>query len=301
MGRKVVVEAPASTANIGPGFDNAAIAIDLWNTLTLEPGSGVVTITGEGATELPTDQSNLIVSTFAKASNLDGNQWDFKIHNEVPIARGLGSSTSAAALGLLAGWEVTGRKWTNNDLFAALNDIDGHPDNAAACAFGGVTLIAGAADEVPKVIELPVPVWLQVLLVIPDYKVETSLARSILPPTYERSAVVRAIRNAGSLYAAFIQSNSDLFAECVEQDIVHEPWRQGLVPELHVVRDCLADTQSYGVTISGAGPTLAVWAPTSCDLATLLTTLKGCEELAGCRLLPTVFSEGGASGQSFHQ
>lgn len=270
-GQEISVSAPASSANLGPGFDCIGVAIDLRNTVVVRAGAGNVTIVGEGSTDnvgmpaLPTDSSNFVIATFERACGMNHSEFDIECTNSIPLARGLGSSTAAAATALIAGWEVAGKRWTPEMLFQELALIDGHADNAGACVFGGCVIASLDDAGVARHLQLPIDPLiasedpLTPLFVIPDWMLSTDKARAALPDSYERSKTIQAISNAAFLVSALTQGNAGLLTELLHSDVVHEPARGGLIPELSLLRNALADCPVLGITISGAGPTLMVW------------------------------------------
>ncbi len=254
------VSAPASSGNLGPGFDVLAMALDLRNRVKVTTGAGTVHIDGHGAGDLPTDASNLVARAFeiAAGASIADSGVDLRCDNRIPPARGLGSSTAAAACGLVAGWYHAGVEWDEDSLFDALAELDGHPDNAAACAHGGIVLCRDEPDGV-DVVPLGAADWITPIAVVPDRELSTAESRRALPDTYERADVVRAIANAGLLVGGLIGGHVELVEDALHGDVLHEPHRAALVPELAEVREAASHTSALGATLSGAGPTVLVW------------------------------------------
>ena len=263
------VSAPASSANLGPGFDVLAMALELRNTVEVRGGSGVVTIRGHGADTLPADGTNLVARAFERASgtSIGDAGIDLRCDNAIPTARGLGSSTAAAACGALAGWHWAGvdhGDGTAQELFELLASFDGHPDNAAACAFGGLVLCHAIDGDAPDehdidVVELGPLGWITPIVVVPDRELSTDSARAALPSTYTTHDVVRTIGSAGLLVGALLGGHPELLEDVLDADVIHEPYRADLVPELAEVRAALAAVPALGATLSGAGPSVLVW------------------------------------------
>ncbi len=250
------VSAPASSGNLGPGFDVLAMALELRNSVRVTKGSGEVDVRGEGADSLPTNAANLVARAFEQASGtsiVDAGV-NLRCDNTIPPARGLGSSTAAAACGLVAGWHWAEHEWDDDELFEALATLDGHPDNAAACAYGGVVLC-----HEDDVIPLGALDWIAPVAVIPDRELSTEQARAALPASYDRADVVRAIGAASMLVGGLIGGHPELVEDALEQDVVHEPHRAALVPELAEIREAASHTSALGATLSGAGPAVLVW------------------------------------------
>ncbi|MCW2922790.1 MAG: serine kinase [Thermoleophilia bacterium] len=254
------VSAPASSGNLGPGFDVLAMALELRNLLQVRAGRGTVTVTGHGAGTLPTDATNLVARAFEQASGqtLAGAGVELRCDNRIPMARGLGSSTAAAACGLVAGWHHAEVDWDEDSLFDALAELDGHPDNAAACAHGGIVLCHDTGDDL-DVVALGAADWIAPLAVVPDRELSTEESRAALPDSYGRADVVRAIGAAALLVGGLVGGHPELVEEALERDVVHEPHRAALVPELAEVREAASHTRALGATLSGAGPTVLVW------------------------------------------
>ncbi|MBC7462213.1 MAG: homoserine kinase [Thermoleophilia bacterium] len=261
------VSAPASSGNLGPGFDVLAMALSLRNTVQVRQGTGLVDVRGEGAGSLPTDATNLVARAFEQAAGttIAAAGIDLRCTNTIPPARGLGSSTAAAACGLVAGWEYLEQEWDEDELFAALAVFDGHPDNAAACAHGGIVLChdrppVGDFPAELDVIPLGAADWIVPVAVIPDRELSTEQSRGVLPGSYSRHEVVQAIGAAGLLVGGLLGGAPELVESALETDVVHEPHRAALVPELAEARDAAhAGTEALGTTLSGAGPTVLVW------------------------------------------
>lgn len=254
------VSAPASSGNLGPGFDVLAIGLELRNKVKVTTGSGDVRISGRGAESLPADATNLIARAFEQAAGMSiaDAGVDLRCTNAIPPARGLGSSTAAAACGLIAGWHYSETDWDEDTLFTALAQLDGHPDNAAACAHGGIVLSHVTEDGTDVIPFGPID-WLTMLAVVPDRELSTGESRSVVPDSYPRADVVRSIGSSSLLVGGLLGGHPELVEEALETDVLHEPYRAALVPELAEVREAASHTRALGATLSGAGPTVLVW------------------------------------------
>lgn len=254
------VTAPASSGNLGPGFDVLAMALELRNRVQVKAGGGSVIVKGHGAGTLPQDATNLVARAFeiAAGRSIADAGVDLHCDNRIPPARGLGSSTAAAACGLLAGWHHTGTDWDEETLFTALAELDGHPDNAGACAHGGIVLCHDTPEGL-DVVPLGAADWIAPVAVVPDRELSTADSRAALPETFDRADVVRAISAAGLLVGGLLGGHPELVEDALHADVVHEPHRAALVPELAEVREAVSATQALGATLSGAGPTVLVW------------------------------------------
>ena len=234
----VRVRAPASTANLGPGFDCAAVALDLWNELEVSEGDG------------GSDPDHLGVRAFARLTTPEGKHFSFV--DRIPRERGLGSSAAVIALGLVAAAVVSGRDADPEELLARGLELEGHPDNLAAALVGGVCLtwsghVARIADRPPGV-----PIAL-----VPSTTVSTAEARSALPEQVPHADAVYTAARAALLGAALASGSADLLAESLD-DRLHEPYRGAGAPLLGDVRSRLPEG-ALGATISGSGPAVIVW------------------------------------------
>jgi homoserine kinase len=263
---RFVVRAPATTANLGPGFDCAGAALDLWNELEVlpaEPGEPLVELEGEGLEEIPTDESHLALRAFALGASLDGHR--FRFVNRIPLERGLGSSAATVAAGLVAGLIVGGRDLSSDDVLELALPLEGHADNLAPAMLGGVCLTwkAGGRHQTEQIAtDLP----LASIFVVPDSRVSTSESRGRLPETLLHADAVAAAAQSALLGAAIASGNADLLAEAFH-DRLHEPFRAPDAPLLAALRDTPVSGQR-GVTLSGSGPTVAVWVdPAEADRA----------------------------------
>jgi homoserine kinase len=238
------VRAPATSANIGAGFDTAAVAFELWNELEVTEGEGVV-VEGEGATELATDASNLAVRAYALLADPAGKRFSFV--NRIPLERGLGSSAAAIALGLVAAAPDAPAE----ELLAAGLTLEPHADNLAAALMGGLTLswdgrIARIAESLP----------LTPVAVIPTSRTSTERSRQTLPSTVPHAEAAASAGRAALLGAGAASGDAALFSAALG-DWLHEPYRPS--PVLDAVRAQLPPGCG-GATLSGSGPTVIAWA-----------------------------------------
>jgi len=250
----VRVVAPASTANLGPGFDTAAAALELWNEVTVEEGTGVA-IEGEGANELPRDASHLTLRAFALFAPPE--QFRFSFVNRVPLERGLGSSAAAIALGLVAGAAVTGRSAAPGDLLAVGVPIEGHADNLAAALYGGVCFAMkrnGSIHAARIAPDMPVGA----ILAVPATRTNTSQSRGGLPATVTHADAAHNAASAAMLGAAIAGGDASLLRDAFD-DRLHEQYRIADAPLLQQLRGHAPDG-TVGVTLSGSGPSVVVWA-----------------------------------------
>jgi len=255
MAEALIVTAPATSANLGPGFDVLAVALDFTNAvvITRRPGPLTVRVTGEGAGELPEDASNLICRALREGlDSLDG--LDVECRNRIPLGRGLGSSAASVCAGLIAANALGGLRWSPSEIIARATRLEGHADNAAACLTGGI--VAVGADH--STIRLEVPRALAFLAAIPLDQVATHEARAALPTAIPIRDAALTLANGIRLVLALTQGHlEDLPA--VLEDRLHEPYRGTMVPGLDAIRSLVGSHGCLGVTISGSGPTTLLW------------------------------------------
>lgn len=256
----VRVRVPASTANLGPGFDTLGMAFQLYSTITMRFADKTeIRLIGEELQELPVDKTNLVYEVaaglFAEA-NLPAPELYIEIETEAPLTRGLGSSASAIVGALAGANALAGEPFTREQIFAMASRLEGHPDNVGASVFGGFVVAAMPQDETGPIphATFPVPKALKTLVVIPDYWLATHKARGVLPEVYTKADVIYNVGHSSLLVAALAQGRLDLLASAM-QDRMHQPYRAPLVPGL---AEMLAEATAHGAlgaALSGAGPT----------------------------------------------
>jgi homoserine kinase len=251
------VLAPASTANLGPGFDSAAAALELWNEVVVEQavGDASVSVEGEGADEIAHDASHLSLRAFAVFAPVD--RYHFSFTNRIPLERGLGSSAAAIALGLVAGATAAGREVQPADLLVAAGEFEGHFDNLAAALYGGVT-VAWRRGGGPQAARIAGDMPLAPIIALPSARTNTHASRGALPEsvTHEDAA---ATAGAAMLLGAAVASGSAALLREAFHDRLHEPYRMNGSSLLRQLRDGLPPGAA-AVTLSGSGPSVVVWA-----------------------------------------
>jgi len=248
--------APASSANLGPGFDCLAVALELRNEVELRrSGDGEVRVvaSGEGG-DRAGGRDNLFVRAFEHGGG-DPAGIEFTMVNRIPYARGLGSSAATIAAGLIAA-----EAWLSHepgDLLGPATELEGHPDNVAAALNGGVTL-AWTGEQGPAAIGFGDP-GVEFVVVIAADELATEAARAALPATVSHADATHTAARAALLVAALAAADSELIGEALD-DRLHEPYRAPLVPLLGAVRARIDRMHgALGATISGAGPSVLVW------------------------------------------
>ena len=256
---KVRVKVPASTANLGPGFDCLGLALKLYNTGDAEETAGglEIQIAGEGEKSLPRGKSNLVYKMIALAFARSGKKLrGLKIcqTNEIPTARGLGSSSAAVIAGLVAGDMLAKARMTDRDILDASVESEGHPDNVVPALLGGLAISSMEGKKVQCVIVSP-PAGLKVLVAVPDFELSTKKARTALPKSYLKTDAVFNINKTAFLVSALFLGNYSMLGSAM-QDRIHQPYREKLVPGL---REALQiKEKNTGIALSGSGPSIVV-------------------------------------------
>lgn len=264
--RSVQVRVPATSANLGPGFDTLGIALAFGDEVTAttreEPGA-LVRVEGVGAGEVPTDASNLVVRSAAHVYTSLGRELpgvELVAHNRIPHGRGMGSSGSAIvagvmiAAGLLASDPESPLELSEAQLLEFATELEGHPDNVAPALFGGLT-IAWTTEQGPKFKRLLVHRGVAPLELVPSFTMSTELARSLQPSQVPHEDAVFNVSRSALLIAALTQSPELLFE--ATEDRLHQNYRGEAMPQ---TRDLIADLRSRGhaAVVSGAGPSVLV-------------------------------------------
>ena len=243
---------------MGPGFDCLGIALDIWNTVSVEIGARGFEISGYGADDLPRDSSNMVLASAERAFAEAGEpvpELRVVCHNDIPTARGLGSSSAALVGGLMAGNALSGGRLSRDDLFRIAAGVEGHPDNAAPALYGGMRIAAledgGGVTSAP----VPVPDNLSAVLYIPNVPMPTDEARGLLGAEVSRADAVFNIARAALLVRAM--ATGDLrHLRTATQDRLHQPARQTIFfPMKNIIRAALG-AGALGAFLSGAGSTV---------------------------------------------
>jgi homoserine kinase len=284
--RELRLSAPASSANLGPGFDCLAVALELRNEIEVRYGDHAgprVISEGEGAAGAPADAANLFVRAFAAAGGpIDG--LEVTSRNQVPFSRGLGSSAATICAGVVAARTLQGAGGGDRALALAA-ELEGHPDNVAAALSGGLTLAWTGRDGVRSLRLARCPV--EFVAVIPPHGLSTERARAALPAAVPHADAAHTAGRAALLVAALTAGRTDLVADALE-DRLHEPHRAPLVPLLSAVRAALAG-RALGATLSGAGPAVLVW----CEPGGAQRMAAELDGLDGARALALAVAEHG--------
>ncbi|WP_028708619.1 homoserine kinase [Propionicicella superfundia] len=261
VGTTAKVRMPATSANLGPGFDSLGIALDWTDEITVEvTESGFeVEVEGESADVVPTDESNLILNAVLRGlEELDASVPGLKLtaYNSIPHGRGLGSSAAAVVGGALAAWKLAHpvQEPDRRRLSLMAVDFEGHADNATACMYGGLTLAWGQYENQAHVM-LRVHPRLRVMMFVPETPVSTARARSILPDRVPRADAIDNASRAALLVHAVQDDLGLLWAATADK--LHQDYRAELMPESYTLMKSLR-SEGYAATLSGAGPSVLV-------------------------------------------
>jgi len=245
---RCLIRVPASSANLGPGFDSLACALDVHMQLEVEAtGSFAV----ETDLHVPRDRDNLVVRGFERLHPAD--EYTFRISTEIPSSGGLGTSAAAYVGGLLAADRLLGLGTGDAGIAALAAELEGHPDNAAAAVHGGFVVCAGG-----RVARFAPPAGLAALLVVPNEPVRTEAARAVLPASVPLADAAYNVGRSSQLVLGLATGDLDLVAAALD-DRLHQPYRAQLFPRSAALLSTARELGALGATISGAGPTVLVW------------------------------------------
>ena len=267
--KTVTVTVPASTANIGPGFDCLGVAVTLYNQFQFTAGASpqlkaqepqvTIQVKGPEADRVGTDTNNLVYQAFARLyEHLGQTPPDIQIQIElgVPLARGLGSSSTAIVAGLLGANALMGSPLEKSQLLTLAINLEGHPDNVAPALLGGCQLAAtGLEPDTWRFCEIAWSPEIVPVVAIPNFELSTKEARSVLPKACPYSVAIFNASHLGLLLQGLQAGRGD-WLQAALQDQLHQPYRQRLISGYDVVQTAALAAGAYGLVISGAGPTL---------------------------------------------
>ncbi len=269
---KISVKVPATTANLGPGFDCFGMALTLYNKVTLEelvyPDTGlkINIIPGEhddetSITTIPTDKTNIVYKAVELLYNYVGQvppDLKINIHVDIPIAKGLGSSASVIVGGILAANKLLGNPADEAALLSIANELEGHPDNITPAIIGGFCISSCEEDGsiIYKKVEWP-DEW-KVAICIPDYELATQISRSVLPEKFSLNEATFNLKRTAMFIDAIHSKDSELMRYALD-DKLHQPYRSKLIPDFKEIREYLKEIPAVlGTVISGAGPSVVI-------------------------------------------
>ncbi len=254
MSTRITVRVPATTANLGPGFDCLGMALDIWNTVTFTTGASGFEVQGQGAQELTLGGDNFVSASFAipfDEAGMPAPEVGIVCRNDIPIGRGLGSSSAAVVAGVLAANELCGRPFTQRRLLEMAARMEGHADNIAPAMLGGLQIVVHGDDGIVTS-AAPLPDGLGAVIFVPDQPILTTEARSLLPGKIARADAVYNIGRVGLLVSAL--ANGDLtLLRTATQDRLHQQAREQVFPAMKNILRAALDAGAYGAFLSGSG------------------------------------------------
>ncbi|OEH84417.1 homoserine kinase [Desulfuribacillus stibiiarsenatis] len=279
----VKVTVPATTANLGPGFDTMGMALDMYNTVEMAiHDSLVITVSGEGESDISLNETNIVY----QAAKMVFDQVEqhcpglrIHLHNEVPVARGLGSSAAAVVGGVVAANALLDNPLCEQELAELVTKIEGHPDNVLPALLGGV-IVAGWGKDKLLYQKIVPGIQIEAVVAIPEFPLATKKAREVLPSTVSFQDALFNVNRASLLVTALITNNLQLLAEVME-DRLHQPYRCTLIPGMNEVIENAKAAGALGVVLSGAGPTIL--ALTTDDSKQVQTVMKEVFEAHGVK------------------
>jgi homoserine kinase len=293
------VSLPATSANLGPAFDAAALALDL--TLRVEARKAKrfsVVATGRDSAICSRVENHLILNTYKEVLQSQRRPVPalaLTIENEFPIGKGFGSSAAARLAGIALAVHFGRLRWSSARIIGEASQREHHPDNAAACWMGGVTVARMCGDAEAQVARfVPKGKW-PLLLAIPDESLATEEARAVLPDRYSRADTVANIQNSMLLLAALFQGDRKMLA-CSLEDRIHQPYRAQLCPLLPALQDFPANDGVLGTALSGAGPSVLMFLDPNARVEKTKAKVDACLRDRGLKaelLLTSIAKRGG--------
>ncbi len=280
------VRVPASSANLGPGFDALGLALGVYLTCRFEPAGHLsIRASGRDVDQISTSEDNLIWQTALAVARDVGEKLPLirlDIDNDIPIGKGLGSSAAALIAGVVIADRLLGLHWKPLRILDEAARIEGHPDNVAACVLGSIVASAIDGGGVTRAVRVELAANYGVAVVVPDFILPTSESRRVLPESYSRQDVIFNVQRSALLIAALATGTTSAFPAAFE-DRLHQPYRYPLVPGLEeMVR--LRAPGLLGCALSGAGPAILVFYE------------KGCEQV--CDLVRQIFALHGRQSET---
>ncbi len=258
VSRPIGVRVPASTSNLGPGFDALSLALRIYLRVEVEAASSTgVVARGVDNEKMPEGRENLIVQVMEAVAERRGRQLApvlLKVENEIPLARGLGSSATAILAGISCYEIVAGESLSEREIFDCAMEFEPHPDNLAAGLLGGLTVSAVGENGQAMSSTMSVSDGITPVLVIPEFELSTQKAREVLPERYSRGDAVFNIQRSALIVAALTSGDWTMLSEAM-RDRVHQPYRAPLIPGFEKILEMKIDGLA-GIALSGAGPTV---------------------------------------------
>jgi len=274
--RGLRLKLPATSANLGPGFDAVGLAMSMHLTIEAHPAAVFQIVASGRDPELCAAlENNLIIDTYrleCERHSVEAPPLRLTIHNEIPLGMGCGSSAAALLAGVALARHFGGLKMSDAELVAEASRIEGHPDNVAACWHGGLTVSAQSEAGVECATFAGNPAW-EMMLALPQASLSTKNARALLPMMYSKDDAVFNVQRSALLVAAFAQGRMDLLRTAM-QDRLHQPYREEACPLLKLLLPLASEKEIAGVALSGAGPSVLVFLSEGTTLLEAETRLR---------------------------
>ena len=285
---KFTIKVPATSANLGPGFDALGLALDLWNQTTITPANEfAVHVTGEGAGKLTSGKNNLIVRAAQRLAEHAGKPlppFHAECVNQIPLSSGMGSSSAAIITGLMAGNALLEKPFSREEILNLACDMEGHPDNVASAMMGGLVV---STMERGEVIARKIHIMgeqgghagppLRITIVLPDFYLPTKQARAALPKKVSMKNAIHNISRTALVVEALRNGDLDLLGK-VMTDKLHQPYRLRLIPGAASAMEAAKDAGASAVALSGAGPSVIAFSTGEADVR---ESMKRAYEAAG--------------------
>jgi len=272
----VLVRVPASTANLGPGFDTLGMALQLHLWVSMKPADqAIIRLHGSDLEGVPTDESNLIYRIAQKVfdeAGIDRRPIEMEVYSEIPLTRGLGSSASAIIGGLVAANQLIGEPLDAGRLYDMATAIERHPDNVGASLIGGIVAAAWDGEHTTYARVEP-DRYLSTVVAIPQFQLETKQARGVLPSQVDMAKAVFNISRSSLLVAALSSGRYDILSEAMK-DCLHQPYRAPMIPGMTHILEHAVQHGALGVALSGAGPTLLAFIDKRSDSQELISFMR---------------------------
>lgn len=265
----VRVQVPATTANLGPGFDCLGMALQIYNSveISVTPSGLYIEAQGEGSSDIPRDQDNMVFQAAQKVFRQTGYHppgLRIRLTNNIPVARGLGSSTAAVVGGMIAANIISGNRLEQKDIINLAYGMEGHPDNVSAAVLGGIVVAVPADGEV-RYQKIPPPKNLRAAVSIPDFPLSTRMSRDVLPQQVPIGDAIFNLGRVALLVSALHTGDINQFLVAME-DRIHQPYRTSLVPGMKKVFAAAKLAGAKGISLSGSGPTIIAYSDSNLDL-----------------------------------
>jgi homoserine kinase len=285
---------PATSANLGPGFDALGLAMGLYLTIDATAADAFrIEATGRDAALCATLEDNLILSTYTEIVTAAGREVTplrLRLQNEIPLGMGCGSSAAALLAGVVLANHFGRLDWSGQQILEEAAHREGHPDNVAACWLGGMTASSSVNGTVVTATCGQNLNW-NLMLALPSVSLSTSKARALLPPTYNRADAVANVQNTALLVSAFALDRPELLRTAMS-DRLHQPYREVACPLLALLRPLAGMTGIYGVALSGAGPSVLLIVDSAAPVEPVLDVIRQAIDRQDLEILCTAIAAG---------